>query len=104
MVGIYYHQLKHDNAQPPQARKCKHRDDWVVFPCLPCLLPRAEAAQRGSLSPSSDPQEVVTAWPCLQSTRKMGRWRSGLEGVANGDGALNAGICVCVVYLGIPRT
>lgn len=59
--GIYYHQLKHDNAQPPQARKWEHRDEWVIFPCLPRWLPRAEAAQRGSLTSSSDPWGEVTA-------------------------------------------
>lgn len=48
----------------------------MVFPCLPCLLPRAEAAQRESLTSSSDPWGEVTAW--LQRS-----------------GALAAGLCVC---------
>lgn len=97
--GLYYRQLKHDNAQPPQARKCEHRDEWAVFSYLPRLLPGAEAAQKGSLTSSSAPRAKAE----LTEHQENGRMETeSLEGVANDYRARSVGVHVCSVFYGTP--
>lgn len=96
--GIHYHQPKRDSEEPPQGRKGKLGDEWVGFPRLPCLLPRAEAAPRENLTSPSAPWGEVTAWLRLQSPGRAGRWRASLEGPAV-ERLLQRFVCLCCYRL-----